>query len=159
MTANLTQDSPQAHGMAAAIKSWTMVILTLIFVALYGAVFIGWVKPLADERMITHLEPIIFVIIGYYFGRFPGQQNEQTLKDEISRQTQKADVARNARDQSQQATERLEEKIKNARVALTVTSSDTTQRGSDNHTSKLGVQVKDEALMTSFATALKILDS
>jgi hypothetical protein len=26
-------------------------------------------KPLADEKMALRLEPIIFVIIGYYFGR------------------------------------------------------------------------------------------
>ena len=29
----------------------------------------GMLKPLADEKMALRLEPIIFVIIGYYFGR------------------------------------------------------------------------------------------
>ena len=69
--------------------------------------------------MITRLEPIIFVIIGYYFGRLPAQQNEKTLKDEIGRQTQKADAAQHAKEQAQQTREALEEKIKNVSAALT----------------------------------------
>lgn len=96
-----------------------MVALTLIFVALYAAALTGWLKPLADEKMVTRLEPVIFVIIGYYFGRPPGQQNEKTLKDEIGRQTQKADAAQHAKEQALQARETLEEKVKNARAALT----------------------------------------
>src|SRR5437660_8535349 len=75
---------------ADTLKNWIMVVLTLIFISLYGAALIGWLKPLADEKMVLRLEPIIFVIIGYYFGRLPAQQNEKTLKDEIGRQTQKA---------------------------------------------------------------------
>jgi len=55
-----------------ALKNWIMVVLTLIFISLYGAALIGWLKPLADDRMVMRLEPIIFVIIGYYFGRLPG---------------------------------------------------------------------------------------
>src|SRR5947208_13509937 len=72
------------------LKNWIMVVLTLVFITLYGAALTGLLKPLADEKMVLRLEPIIFVIIGYYFGRLPGQQNEKTLKDEIGRQTQKA---------------------------------------------------------------------
>ena len=79
-----------------------MVVLTLIFVALYGAALIGWLKPLAGEKMVLRLEPIIFVIIGYYFGRLPAQQNEKTLKEEIGRQTQKADAAQHVKEQALQ---------------------------------------------------------
>jgi hypothetical protein len=43
--------------------------------------------------LVLRLEPIIFVIIGYYFGRLPGQQNEKTLKQEIGRQTLRAAAA------------------------------------------------------------------
>jgi len=82
-----------------------MVVLTLIFISLYGAALIGWLKPLADDRMVMRLEPIIFVIIGYYFGRLPGQQNERTLKQEISRQTQRADASQSAKEQALQANE------------------------------------------------------
>ena len=73
--------------------------------------------------MVSRLEPIIFVIIGYYFGRLPSQQNESTLKDEINRQTQKADAAQHAKEQAQQARESLEEKMKNVRAALATSSS------------------------------------
>src|SRR3954447_25197528 len=83
-----------------SLKNWIMVVLTLIFISLYGAALIGWLKPLADEKMVLRLEPIIFVIIGYYFGRLPSQQNERTLKQEINRQTQRGDAAQSAKEQA-----------------------------------------------------------
>ncbi|MGH9947943.1 MAG: hypothetical protein ACRD6X_12185 [Pyrinomonadaceae bacterium] len=101
-----------------ALKNWMMVALTLFFVLLYAAALIGWLRPLADISVIARLEPIIFVIIGYYFGRFPSQQNEKTLKDEIDRQTRKADAAQHIKEQAQNEREVIEEKIKNAKVAL-----------------------------------------
>src|SRR6267143_75713 len=94
-----------------ALRNWIMVVLTLLFVSLYGAALTGWLKPLADEKMVLRLEPIIFVIIGYYFGRLPAQQNEKTLKDEMGRQTQKAEAAQHAKEQAQQSREAVEEKI------------------------------------------------
>jgi len=108
----------QGPTMADALKSWTMVVLTLAFVILYGAALIGWLQPLADEKMVLRLEPIIFVFIGYYFGRLPAQQNENALKDEINRQTQKAEAVQHAKEQAQQAREALDEKVKNVLVVL-----------------------------------------
>lgn len=113
------QTSQAGREMSDALKGWVMVALTSVFVVLYAAALAGWLKPLTDERMVTRLEPVIFVIIGYYFGRLPAQQNEKTLKDEIGRQAQKADAAQHAKEQVQQAREALEEKVKNARAALT----------------------------------------
>ena len=101
-----------------AIKNWLMVLLTTGFVVLYGLALLGKLRPLADVSMVSRLEPIIFVIIGYYFGRLPGQQNEQTLKEEIGRQTQRADAAQHARETALQTREALDEKVKNARTAL-----------------------------------------
>ncbi|MEP7336767.1 MAG: hypothetical protein ABI977_03310, partial [Acidobacteriota bacterium] len=101
-----------------ALRNWMMTALTSIFVLLYGAALLGWLRPLPDERAIARLEPIIFVIIGYYFGRLPAQQNEQTLKGELNRQTQKTDAAQHAKEQAQQASEALEEKVKNVRITL-----------------------------------------
>jgi len=103
---------------ADTLKNWIMVVLTLVFISLYGAALIGWLKPLADEKMVMRAEPIIFVIIGYDFGRLPGQQNEKTLKQEISRQTQRADAAQSAKEQALQSNEALEEKIKNVKATL-----------------------------------------
>ena len=100
------------------LKNWIMVVLTLVFISLYGAALVGWLKPLADEKMVLRLEPIIFVIIGYYFGRLPGQQNEKTLQQEVSRQTQRADASQSAKEQALQSNEALEEKIKNVRASL-----------------------------------------
>ena len=106
--------------LSDAIKDWVMVFLTLGFVVLYGLALLGKLRPLADSSMVSRLEPIIFVIIGYYFGRLPGQQNEQTLKEEINRQTQRADAAQHAKETALQSREVLEEKVKNARTALAV---------------------------------------
>jgi hypothetical protein len=117
----LKQSYTGEGSLSEAIKNWVMVFLTLGFVVLYGLALLGKLRPLADASMVSRLEPIIFVIIGYYFGRLPGQQNEQTLKEEIGRQTQRADAAQHAKETALQSRETLEEKIKNARTALAVT--------------------------------------
>lgn len=100
------------------LKSWIMSILTLIFVGLYIAAIFGMIEPLPIDSVITRLEPIIFVIIGYYFGRLPAQATENTLKTEIARQNQKTDAAQQIKERVQQEREVLEEKIKNAKSAL-----------------------------------------
>jgi hypothetical protein len=114
----LKQDEVSEGSFSEAFKSWVMVLLALVFVVLYGLALIGKLRPLADASMVTRLEPLIFVIIGYYFGRLPGEENEQTLKDEIGRQTQRADAAQQAKETALQSREALDEKIKNARTAL-----------------------------------------
>src|SRR5437588_2591965 len=72
MATGNNQDRTPPAGGADTLKNWIMVVLTLAFVSLYGAALIGWLKPLADEKMVLRLEPIIFVIIGYYFGPVTG---------------------------------------------------------------------------------------
>ena len=145
--------------MADALKNWIMVVLTLVFVLLYGAALIGWLKPLADVTMVTRLEPIIFVIIGYYFGRLPAQQNEKTLKDEIGRQTQRGDAAQHAKEQAQQSREAMEEKIKNVRAALSSAAPNMAANTFAENLSKQGGAVKEEALRHSAAAVLSILNS
>jgi hypothetical protein len=109
--------------------------------------------------MITRLEPIIFVIIGYYFGRLPAQQNEKTLNDEIGRQTQKADAAQHAKEQAQQSREAVEEKIKNVTAALTsaVPAASAAKFAEDVH--KTGGPIKEDGLRYSVGAALRILNS
>lgn len=154
MTAKPAQnDTSQGYEMKDALKSWMMVALTLVFVLLYGAAITGWLKPLADEKMVTRLEPIIFVIIGYYFGRLPAQQNEETLKDEITRQTQKADAAQHAKEQAQQTREALEEKVKNAKAALAPAAS------GKNLLEGTGAAGRDDFTRSSVSAALSILSS
>lgn len=157
------RDSQPGAEAATALRNWVMTALTALFVLLYGAALLGWLKPLPDERAVARLEPIIFVIIGYYFGRLPAQQNEQTLKGELSRQTQKADAAQHAKEQAQQAREALEEKIKNVKVALaSSTASSTinlTARSLSEKASETNGTVREEALRVSVAAALNILNS
>ncbi|HEX5705991.1 MAG TPA: hypothetical protein VFX96_01750 [Pyrinomonadaceae bacterium] len=156
---NLTRDETRGRETVDALKGWAMLALTFIFVLLYGAALTGLLKPLENDRMVAHLEPIIFVIVGYYFGRMPSQQNEKTLKDEIGRQTQKADAAQHAKEQAQQARETLEEKVKNARAALAPAARGSAAKSSAESLSKAASAPRDEALNHSVAAALNILNS
>lgn len=158
----MAQTEPDAvtkDSMADVLKSWVMVLLTLIFVVLYGAALLGKLRPLPDVSMVTRLEPIIFVIIGYYFGRLPAQQNEKTLKDEIGRQTQKADAAQHAKEQALQTREALEEKMKNVSAALTSTAPSTSATNSAEGINKAGGPIKEDGLRYSVGAALRILNS
>jgi len=118
MTAKTTQDDQKSKSVGETLKDSLMVIVTLVFVLLYAAAFTGKFDPLKDNTTLLHIEPIIFILIGYYFGRLPARQNENWLKEEIGRQTQKADAAQFAKEKAQVEREMLEEKIKNARTAL-----------------------------------------
>lgn len=153
MTGKPTETAPPGWDAAEALKGWAMLGLSLLFVGLYGAALGGWLRPLTDERMVARLEPIIFVIIGYYFGRLPTQENEKTLKDEISRQTHRADAAQHTKEQAQQTREALEEKVKNARAALTPAAS------ARSPVEGAGAAGGAEPLRASINAALNILSS
>lgn len=120
---NTSSDTLPVREISDAVKSWVMVLLILGFVLLYGLALIGKLKPLSDVSMVSRLEPIIFVIIGYYFGRLPSQQNEKTLREEIGRQTQKADAAQHAKEQALQIREALEAKLKTVSAMLSTVAS------------------------------------
>jgi hypothetical protein len=158
MSIGTTHPPTPPHRAADGLKNWIMVVLTLIFVSLYGAALIGWLKPLADEKMVLRLEPIIFVIIGYYFGRLPAQQNEKTLKQEINRQTQRADASQHAKEQALQSREALEEKIKNVNAALT-SGSPVVRTASGSDLYKSGGAIQEEGLRYVVTAALRILSS
>ena len=139
------------------LKNWTMVVLTLVFISLYGAALTGLLKPLAEEKMVLRLEPIIFVIIGYYFGRLPGQQNEKNLQLEVGRQTQRADASQSAKEQALQSNEALEEKVKNVKATLAAeTSAFSTTSGSHSLRS---ANLREEELRPVVNAALRILNS
>ena len=152
------QDIAPKSETTATLRNWMMTALTTVFVLLYGAALIGWLKPLPDDRALARLEPIIFVIIGYYFGRLPAQQNERTLKEEINRQTQRADAAQHAKEQTQQAREALEEKVKNVRITLasSATGAAASFAGKENDAAALG---QTEVLRQKMAIAVNLLSS
>ena len=149
----------EREDISKALRGWVMVALTLMFVILYASALIGWLKPLADEKMIVRLEPIIFVIIGYYFGRLPSQQNENTLKGEIDRQAQKVDAAQHAKEQAQQTREALEEKVKNAKATLTSAAPGVSARAFTENLDRAGAGIKEDALRQSMIAALNVLNS
>lgn len=150
----------KAQDMSTTLKNWVMIALTLIFVVFYAAALTGWLKPLADEKMVIRLEPIIFVIIGYYFGRLPAQQNEKTLKEEISRQTQKADAAQHAKEQSLKTGEALEEKLKNVRATLaTASQSASSVKAAAGSQDKSDGHQDEGQLRYTLSAAINILNS
>jgi len=151
-----SQENLTTSGIGEALKSWVMVILTLGFVSLYGLALIGKLKPLADVSMVSRIEPIIFVIIGYYFGRLPALQNEKTLKDEIHRQTQKADAAQHAKEQVIQAREAAEERLKNIKAALMSSAPNVSNNTLTESVSK-GNTPGPDSIKHSLMTALNIL--
>jgi hypothetical protein len=143
---------------ASALRNWVMLVLTLILVILYGAALTGWLRPLADEKIVARLEPIIFVIIGYNFGRLPAQQNENILKGEINRQTQKADASQHAREHAEQDREALEQKMKDARTALVSAAQGMTPKEYIENLDRTGT-IKEDALRRSVIVTLNILNS
>jgi len=111
------------------------------------------------RKNVLRLEPIIFVIIGYYFGRLPAQQNEKTLKDEISRQTQRADAAQHVKEQALQTREALEEKLKNVNAALISAAPATSTAAFAEEIHKTGGPIKEDGLRYSVGAAVRILNS
>jgi hypothetical protein len=142
-----------------SLRSWIMVALTGIFVCLYAVALFGWLPPLTDVSMIVRLEPIIFVIIGYYFGRLPGEQTEKTLKDEIGRQTEKADQAQQEKEQAQQGKGVLEEKVKNTKAALASAIPGAPTAGFAVNLSGEGDSIPPVTLRQSVIAALNVLES
>lgn len=147
-----------AHqSVSDSLKGWLMVALTLIFILLYVAALFGLIKPLTDISVITRLEPIIFVIIGYYFGRLPAQANENTLKSEIDRQTQKAAAAQQIKENALLKQEALEEKIRNAKSTLAPPASGSPL--SEKTKGLAPLAETDGQTKQAIETAVRILDS
>lgn len=99
-------------------RNGMMIALTAFFVLLYSAALLGWLRPVSDLSVFTRLEPIIFVIIGYYFGRQSGHRSEKRLKDEADRQTKKAEAAQAVKEKAQIEREVMEEKLKGVKVLV-----------------------------------------
>jgi choline-glycine betaine transporter len=153
MTDEIKTENAQPQSTGDFLKSWVMVGLTVVFVSLYVAALFGTIEPLKDASIITRLEPILFVIIGYYFGRLPAQANENTLKHEINRQSQRADASQQIKEKAQQEREVLEEKIRNVRITLA------DGRGNVLSSRAKGIEAVDVGGNQAVETALKILDS
>lgn len=106
------------HSALDSAREAMVLMLIALFVLLYTSVLTGWFKPVSDLGFLTRIEPIIFLIIGYYFGRFPSERNEKTLKDEIARHIRRADAAEQYVAKLLCEREMLEERIRNTKSIL-----------------------------------------
>ena len=114
----ITQTTPDEDGFAETLKDWLMVLLLVVFVLLYALAFSGKLDPFKDNSMLLRFEPVLFILAGYYFGRWPARHSEKFFRDEIARQAVKVDAAQYAKEKTQQERDSLEERIKNAKKTL-----------------------------------------
>lgn len=151
----------KGQSMSDGPRTWMMVILTAVFVLLYIGALFGLISG-ADTpqklQTLTRIESIVFVIIGYYFGRLPAQATEKTLKGEIERQTQKADQAEEKKSNAEGDKRALQEKVKNAKAALGSTLPEAPQAGLAATLSKTTTPPTD-ALRQSVLAAVNVLES
>jgi hypothetical protein len=138
------------------VKTGLMALLTLVFVALYVGALFGWISSkTSDPVTVSRLESIIFVIIGYYFGRLPSQANEATLKNEINRQAGKTDQAERVKDVAQQDKAALQQKVQSATVIL----SPSVQDSMVSATGVGGIPPELQDPKVATAAALRVLTS
>lgn len=155
-------ESQESSGqsMIDTIKTWTMVALTGVFVILYVLALFGVINPNPNNSLLTRLEPMLFVIIGYYFGRVPGQENEQTLKDEVDRQTDRADAAENEKTGALEESAGLKKTLDSAKAVLSSAAPSTPPDALAPTLSGGGSDlVNADQMRQTVAAALKVLDS
>jgi len=114
----------------------------------------------------VRLEPIIFAIVGYYFGRLPGQRNEKTLKDEVNRQAAQTEEARKKQEEAQRKegdqraqVQGLGQKLKSVQAALGSAAPDIAPNELAPVLAKGGGTITEMALRQSVAAALRILEA
>jgi hypothetical protein len=160
-------DTP-ASSTSETLRGWMLVILTAVFVALYTAALLGWIKPLPDNQVVVRLESIVAVIIGYYFGRVPGEKNEKTLKQQVEREARKAGEAEEDRKDAQRGEAAahvdraaLEQKVKSAKAALAAVGVPQGAQGrlAPNLGGEAEAPATDSAARHAAAAALRVLDA
>jgi hypothetical protein len=114
----LPQKTQDENGPTEGLKDWIVIIVLVAFVVLYALAFSGKLDPFKDNSMLLRFEPVIFILVGYYFGRWPSRQSEKFFRDEIARQALKVDAAQHAKEKAQQEREGLEERLGNAQKVL-----------------------------------------
>ena len=144
--------------MTDSLKSWLVILLTAGFSIIYAVSMFGWLRPVTDVTVLTRMEPIIFVIIGFLFGWLPAHQNEQNLREEIERQRRKADAAIYAKETIEKEREIMEEKIKNARTALLPLDDGSGPFARSLPSSKDGDPGSNKTMRSYVHTAIMILD-
>lgn len=99
-------------------KDWIVVLLTILFVVLYVLALTGVLQPPSNDKLVVQIAPIISVIIGYYFGRMPGEKNEQALQQQVTAAQGERRQAETDRSAAQVQRERVVTLIGAAKEAL-----------------------------------------
>lgn len=92
--------------------------ISIVFVLLYVAALLGWGGLAPNKEALAFIQPVVWVIIGYYFGRVPGERNESRLKEQAD---QNGDAAKSATKTASEARARLvatETRLAAARTVL-----------------------------------------
>ncbi|HEU0079283.1 MAG TPA: hypothetical protein VFQ76_16630 [Longimicrobiaceae bacterium] len=161
---NPDQNPPADPG--DSLRSWVMIGLPAVFVALYVAALFGVIDPLPDNAVVLRLEPIVAVIIGYYFGRVPGEKNEKALKEAVSRETAKAKEEEQKKEKAQQEktsaereAARLDQKVNSTRAALAGAAGDVPQADAAGIEGTMRGSAAPPVGQDAVAAALRVLDS
>lgn len=75
------------------MKKTIIVALTIVFTGLYVIAILGRWKWNSDKEAIQLLQPIVYVIIGYFFGRMPSEATERSLRSAAEEKAQQASDA------------------------------------------------------------------
>jgi hypothetical protein len=124
-------------------KHWIMIIVSVTFLVLYGAALTGVLRPVTESSIAERLEPIIFILIGFYFGQLPFTQSLRSRKRELERVREKLDELQAAKDQVQREHDAMGEKIANAKIALDrfATEMKNTSNGTGSEASKRSAEI------------------
>jgi len=147
-------NAKSGNGGGDTLKTAIAALLTVVFIGLYiyGIWGVWHGSTPNNDKAITLLQPIVYVIVGYYFGRMPSEKVEKQLKDEAKDKGQAADAA-NAE------ANRVVSKLQMVRSVLAgVSATDAPRSG---FTANLaGVRsAPEETLRVSVAQAISMIDT
>jgi hypothetical protein len=150
---------PLAPPAIASPNRAMTIVLTVVFVALYVAAIFG-VGGTPNDAIVKLLQPIVYVIMGYFFGRLPAdatekslQANTATLQQEVTKVTSDAGVAK-----EKQLT--AEGKLKHVRAILTTLSADALTGGAGSANALSSTQpTPQDAHRHAIANALSVIEA
>jgi hypothetical protein len=146
---------------AGDLRDAMMLPLTFIFILLYGLALFGLTPGHTDDKVIGHVEPIVTIIIGYYFGRRPSKENEQTLKQQLAERTLRADDATNAKVVAESDRAATAAKLEAVKAALSAVAPAATPTEPLSKTlgAATPASLDASAMRSAVVAALKILDA
>ena len=92
--------------------------ISVLFVLLYVGALLGWAGLAPNKEALGYIQPVVWVIIGYYFGRVPGERNESRLKERADKSDAAANAARRAASSAQVRLSAIKARLAAVRSAL-----------------------------------------